>query len=141
MRLAWRGDLDGAGQILRTPADAGGGQAAQQLGNLLAKRGDLDALRARADAGDQWAGGHLPGLLTKQGRAEEAERLERSGLNPDGQLLAGNRRMLRALYAAAAGTAPPQHHQRRACSCRPGVVRDNGALPLITRWVSCRKPL
>jgi len=45
MRPAWRGDLDGAGQILRTPADASDGQAAQQLGNLLAKRGDLDALR------------------------------------------------------------------------------------------------
>jgi hypothetical protein len=36
MRLAWRSDLDGAEQILRTPADAGDGQAAQQLGNLLA---------------------------------------------------------------------------------------------------------
>ena len=26
MRLAWRSDLDGAEQILRTPADAGDGQ-------------------------------------------------------------------------------------------------------------------
>jgi hypothetical protein len=36
MRLAWCSDLDGAEQILRTPADAGDGQAAQQLGDLLA---------------------------------------------------------------------------------------------------------
>jgi hypothetical protein len=52
----------------------------------LAKRGDLDALRARADAGLGFADGYLPGLLTKQGRAEEAERLERPGLNPDGPI-------------------------------------------------------
>jgi hypothetical protein len=38
MRLARRGDLDRAEQILRTPADAGDGQAGQQPGNLLAKR-------------------------------------------------------------------------------------------------------
>jgi len=48
MRLAWRSDLDGAEQILRTPADAGDGQAAQQLGNLLAKRGVRDALTSGA---------------------------------------------------------------------------------------------
>jgi hypothetical protein len=45
MRLAW---LDGAERILRTPADAGDGQAAQQLGNLLAKRGVSDALTSGA---------------------------------------------------------------------------------------------
>lgn len=57
MRLAWRGALDGAEQILRTPADADDGQAAQQLGNLLAKRG-LGI-----------AGGYLPGLIrTKTNR-------------------------------------------------------------------------
>jgi hypothetical protein len=49
-----------AEQILRTPADAGDGQAAQQPGNLLAKRGDLDALRARAAAGLGFAGGYPP---------------------------------------------------------------------------------
>ena len=78
--LAGRGDLDGAAQILRAPADAGDrtppggwpscwpsaatwtrlraradagdGNAAERLAELLAGRGDLDALRGRADAGD-----------------------------------------------------------------------------------------
>jgi hypothetical protein len=43
-------------------------------------------LRARADAGDQDATRELPGLLIKQGRREEAERLRRFGLNPDGSI-------------------------------------------------------
>jgi hypothetical protein len=64
----------------------------------LAKRSGPNALRARAAAGLGFAGGYLPGLLTKLGRAAEAERLGRHGLTQMGQLLAGNRRMLRALY-------------------------------------------
>ena len=60
--------------------------AAQQLAKLLAKRGDLDELRARADAGDWQASRRLPDLLVKQGRGEEAERLRRFGLNPDGSI-------------------------------------------------------
>jgi hypothetical protein len=87
-RRPGRGRAD-AEQILRAPADAGDGQAAQQPGNLLAKRGDLDALRARAAAASGLPVGTLPGQLTKQGRAEEAERLERSGLNPDGSIAGG----------------------------------------------------
>jgi len=53
------------------------------------RRGDLDQaeqlLRARADAGDG-AADLLADLLTKQGRGEEAERLRRFGLNPDGSI-------------------------------------------------------
>ena len=108
--LAKRGDLDG----LRARADAGDGAAASRLAELLAERGDLDGLRDRADAGDgapprgwpscwpsaatstscgPWptpatgtAAARLPDLLTEQGRGEEAERLRRFGLNPDGSI-------------------------------------------------------
>ena len=80
--LAERGDLDG----LRARADAGDGHAAERLAELLAERGDLDGLRARADAGDRDAAGRLADLLIKQGRGEEAERLRRFGLNPDGSI-------------------------------------------------------
>ena len=80
--LAERGDLD----ELRARADTGDGYAAGQLAGLLAERGDLDELRARADTGDEYAASRLAGLLTKQGRNEEAERLRRFGLNPDGSI-------------------------------------------------------
>ena len=53
-------------------------------------RGDVDELRARADAGDGAAATQLTklwaDLLIKQGRAEEAERLRRFGLNVDGSI-------------------------------------------------------
>jgi hypothetical protein len=80
--LAGRGDLDG----LRTRADAGDGYAALWLANLLQQRGDLDGLRTRADAGDEAAASWLADLLAEQGRGEEAERLRRFGLNPDGSI-------------------------------------------------------
>ena len=48
--------------------------------------GDLDELRTRADAGDEAAAVRLAGLLIKQGRSEEAERVRRFGLNPDGSI-------------------------------------------------------
>jgi hypothetical protein len=82
--LAQRGDRDGAAQILRAPADAGDWSA----GSRLAEGGDLAELRDRADAGDGNAARALADLLakllTKQGRGEEAELLRRLGLNPDG---------------------------------------------------------
>ena len=80
--LAARGDLDG----LRVRADAGDGTAADLLTGMLAARGDLDGLRAQVDAGDRDAADLLTGLLIKQGRSEEAERLRRFGLNPDGSI-------------------------------------------------------
>jgi hypothetical protein len=57
----------------------------QLLVGLLADRDDLDGLRVLADAGHGWAG-PLADLLIKQGRGEEAERLRRFGLNPDGSI-------------------------------------------------------
>ncbi len=80
--LAAHGDLD----QLRARADAGDGLAAVRLADLLAQRGDLDGLRARADAGDGAAASRLAEVLIKQGRGEEAERLRRFGLNPDGSI-------------------------------------------------------
>jgi hypothetical protein len=88
------GDRDAAWQLadllaargdldeLRARADAGDEDAA----GVLPDRGDLDELRARADAGEPYAGRRLPGLLEKQGRREEAERLRRFGLNLDGSV-------------------------------------------------------
>ena len=81
--LARRGDLDG----LRDRADAGDEMATLRLADLLAERGDLDGLRALADAGGElFAVRPLVDLLIKQGRGEEAERLHRFGLNPDGSI-------------------------------------------------------
>ena len=80
--LAGRGDLD----ELRARADAGDESAAWRLVGLLAGRGDLDELRARAGAGDKSAAWRLVDLLEKQGCGEEAERLRRFGLNPDGSI-------------------------------------------------------
>ena len=83
--LGERGDLD----ELRARADAGDGAAALGLADLLAQRGDLDGavqvLRALADAGGGDAR-RLAKVLTQQGRGEEAERLHRFGLNPDGSI-------------------------------------------------------
>jgi hypothetical protein len=86
--LAERGDLD----ELRARADTGDPAAAERLANLLAEHGDLDeamqVLRAQANVGDWNApvqlAGPLADLLIRQGRGEEAERLRRFGLNPDG---------------------------------------------------------
>ena len=72
---------------LRARAGAGDQSAAGQLADTLAEGGDLDEaaqiLRTRADAGngDAW---RLAQLLDRQGRSEEAERLRRFGLAPDG---------------------------------------------------------
>jgi len=53
-------------------------------------RGDLDGaaqiLRALDDPGDWSVAGWLADLLIQQGRGEEAERLRRFGLNPDGSI-------------------------------------------------------
>jgi hypothetical protein len=83
--LANRGDLDGAAQVLRSRADAGDEDAAGALTELLAEHGDLDGLRDQADAGYGDAD-LLADLLIEQGRGEEARRLRRFGLNPDGSI-------------------------------------------------------
>jgi len=86
--LSWHRDLDG----LRARADAGDRHAAGPLADLLAERGDLDEamqiLRAQADAGDGDPR-RLAKRLTQQGRGEEAERLRRFGLSPDGSTASG----------------------------------------------------
>ncbi len=47
----------------------------------------MEEVHARAD--DRYAVGHLADLLAWQGRGEEAERLRRFGLNPDGSTASG----------------------------------------------------
>ena len=101
---------------LRARADAGSADAASSLAQLLFNRGDLDELSARADAGDVYADKVLPEhgdlagavqvlraranagdgdaarlavLLRYQGQHEEAERLRRFGLAPDGSIAHG----------------------------------------------------
>ena len=56
---------------LRARANAGDGYAAEQLDGLLAARGDLEQLRARADAGDRRAARQLDGLLAARGDLEQ----------------------------------------------------------------------
>ena len=114
--LAKRGQLDEAIQIMRPLADAGDEGAEANLLELLAERGDIDELRVRAVAarhGVYWVvillakrgqldeavqilldraevgngdAEQLADVLIKQGRSEEAERLWRFGLNPDGSI-------------------------------------------------------
>jgi len=52
----------------------------------MAERGDLDGLLGRVAAGDTAAAEPMADLLIKQGRSEEAQRLRRFGLNPDGSI-------------------------------------------------------
>jgi thioredoxin-like negative regulator of GroEL len=89
--LADHGDLDEAEQVLRARVSSGDyGADTLRLAGLLADRGDLDeaerVLRARVSSGDGHVAVWLADLLTKQGRGEEAERLRRFGLNPDGSI-------------------------------------------------------
>ena len=88
--LAELGDLD----ELRSRAGAGDGTAATLLASLLAGRGNLDeaiqVLRRVADTGSGDGNiSQLADLLTQQGHGEEAERLHRYGLNPDGSTASG----------------------------------------------------
>ncbi len=61
-----------------------------RLLDLLVRRGNLDGvvevLRARADVGDDHATSRLVDVLAKQGQVEDADRLRRFGLNPDGAI-------------------------------------------------------
>jgi hypothetical protein len=84
--LRERGDRDGAEQVLRAQAEAGDQDAPRRLADLLKERGDLDGLRALAAVGVDYAANLLDLLLFEQGRGEEAERLRRFGLNPDGSI-------------------------------------------------------
>ena len=86
--LAERGDLD----ELRVLADAGDWAAAGRLADLLAERGDPDGaaqvLLVAADTGNGDAD-QLAELLAQRGQGQEAERLRRFGLNPDGSIAPG----------------------------------------------------
>jgi len=57
--------------LYRHAADAGDGNAAQELAYLLAGRGDLDELRARADGGDQYAAQELAKPLAGWGDVDD----------------------------------------------------------------------
>jgi hypothetical protein len=67
--LAERGDLEEAAQVPRPRGDAGDVIALIELAMLLARHGDLDALRAQADAGNAAAVWHLNELLEKRVRS------------------------------------------------------------------------
>ena len=84
--LAERGDLDEAARSCAPRPTRATRTPPVRLAELLAERGDLDGLRARADADDWRAASRLVDLLRRQGRGEEAERLRRYGLNPDGSI-------------------------------------------------------
>jgi len=80
--LARRGDME----ELRSRADAGEQYAAMRLAVLLAERTDIMELQARINAGDRAAGSQLPKALLSKGQGEEAERVRRFGLHPDGTI-------------------------------------------------------
>jgi len=80
--LADRGDVD----RLRTRADAGDIAAAWRLADLLAERHDIEGLWARVHAGDAHAGDRLADVLAAAGRPDDADRLRRYGLDPDGSI-------------------------------------------------------
>jgi hypothetical protein len=69
-------------------ADAGDENAAEQLADLLARRGDLDQLRARADAGDEYAARQLVRLLTERGDLDGAEQILRTRADADDRIAA-----------------------------------------------------
>ena len=72
--------------LYRHAADAGDGDAAGRLAELLAERGDLDGaeqiLRARADAGDGDAAWRLAELLAERGDLDGAEQICAPGPTP-----------------------------------------------------------
>ena len=148
--LEERGDLDGAARPRRRSATS---TPPSGWPGLLEERGDLDGLRARADArrparrraagqgcwksAATWTGcapgptpatgtplSRLAGLLTKQGRREEAERLRRFGLEPDGSIAStwqAFRIKVRLRHVAGPGcgsNALPR--QSRSGGCHPG---------------------
>jgi len=92
--LAEHGDLrlprawvvSGVGQNPLPLADTGGINIWSRLADQMAESGYLDELRAQVDAGDWDAARLLPEVLIRVGRGEEAERLRRFGLNPDGSI-------------------------------------------------------
>jgi hypothetical protein len=73
---------------LRTRADAGDWEAASALTKLLAERRDLDQLWEELAAGTPYTADSLAGVLEARGQMQQAERLRRYGLDPDGSIAA-----------------------------------------------------
>ena len=94
--------------LCRLAAAAGDRDAAMQLAELLARRGDLDEaeqiLRARADAGDEPAAGQLARLLAERGDLDQLRARADAGDEPAAGFLAvllASRRDLDGLRARA----------------------------------------
>lgn len=87
--LVERGDIAG----LRAQANKGDGFAAVWLTQLLVERGEIGELEDRAHSGDDKAADRLAGmladLLDKCDLSEQAMRLRRFGVNPDGSIASG----------------------------------------------------
>jgi hypothetical protein len=89
-RLDRRGGRADAERELRRLADAGSRRAVPHLALLLAERSNLTGLRALAEEGGGWAAAEpMAELLARLGRPDEAERLRRFGLAPDGSVASG----------------------------------------------------
>jgi hypothetical protein len=95
--------------LYRRAADAGDEQAAYQLAELLAWRGDLDQLRARTDAGDRYAARRLGDLLKERGELEELRAWAEAG-NQD-------------VAVRLADLRPAQGARRSGPVARPGRCR------------------
>jgi hypothetical protein len=89
--LAQQGRVEEAIAMLQGRAGAGDQSAADRLAELLAQQGRVDELFEEVHAGAAGAAVCLIHLLANVGRGEEAERLRRFGLDPDGSIAtAGN---------------------------------------------------
>jgi hypothetical protein len=87
--LAEQGRVEEAIEVLRAGADAGDILAARRLAELLAKQGRVEELFKEVHAGTAGAARCLIDQLATLGRGDEAERLRRFGLNPDGSIADG----------------------------------------------------
>ncbi|MEV7547993.1 hypothetical protein AB0N89_00030 [Amycolatopsis sp. NPDC089917] len=80
------GQPDRAVELLRSKSESGERYYTNRLAELLKKLGRDDELRARIDLGDEPAARCLGELLIEQGKTDEAERLRKFGLTPEGDI-------------------------------------------------------
>ena len=113
--------------LCRLAAAAGDRDAAMQLAELLARRGDLDEaeqiLRARADAGDEPAAGQLARLLAERGDLDQLRARADAGDEPAAGFLAvllASRRDLDGLRARADAGDEPAARQLAGLLARRG---------------------
>ena len=131
--------------LYRHAADAGDRDAAAELAELLAQRGDLDELRARADAGDGGAAiaaGRAAGRARRPGRAARPGRRRRLAAALRLAELLAERGDLDEAVRSAPGPTPATGRRRAAgrAAGAAGPGRRSGAVAPVRPgpgWVNC----